>query len=530
MARMICTVLVLAAAAMVDVGFAVSRLGDGGHFFEFMEYAYANNPDGRAFTFTVHRDVSPAEWANRGDVPVTVLGPDGAEIAKQAIRSGEGRITISVPAGTPGVYRLRVEGGYTWLACSLDRFVAGCGDWTMKDGPFKTFMIHAIVPRRWYFFVPQGTSTFQFKTTVMPFQSHKEDYGLILMSPKGQRMAGLFGGKPREVERTLPNDPRPVVATIEVDPGTDGRFWSIWACGGNSHNYSDLQVQVTGVPPYFAPTPEQWFDPSTGKPAPVTLADEIVGPKFRENYCLFTVAPFLGDLDYNGIRGPATIFISNRDNRKIDFYSGSYFLPAGRFPITYRVTGPRGAVVAQAESFMAHSEPMEWAHVEIPPSGAGTYRIDAGAEHWLAWSEPSVPMVLAGKPTPDGGHSFPLEIGIARNWFFKVPPGVRKFGVKATVADPAHVLQAEVHAPDRLMDLLMARGGRQCEIDIDVPDGLDGKIWFLRLSVGSATRFLSEDIRAPRHVRINADLELRGVPGYLSPTWEQWFEVENDER
>lgn len=74
----------------------------------------------------------------------------------------------------------------------------------------------------------------------------------------------------------------------------------------------------------------------------------------------------------------------------------------------------------------------------------------------------------------------------------------------------------------------LARGGRRSEIEIDVPDGLDGTIRFLRLSVGSATRFLSEDIRAPKHVRINADLELRGVPGYLSPTWEQWFEG-NDE-
>jgi len=505
---------------------ASSHLGDGGHFFQFMEYAYANNPDGRAFTFTVHRDVSPAEWANRGDVNVLAYAPDGTEISKSAIKSGEGRAVVNVPAGTPGVYRLRVEGGYTWLECSLDQLVAGCGDWAMKDGPFKTFMIHAIVPRRWYFFVPPATTDFQFKTTVMPFQSHKEDYGLILMSPKGQRMAGLFGGKPRDVERTLPNDPRPVVANIEVDPGTDGRFWSIWACGGDSHNYSDLQVQVTGVPPYFAPSPEQWFDPTTGKPAPIMLADEIVGPKFRENYSKYTVAPFLGDLDYNGVRGPAAILISNRDNRKIDFYSGSYFLPAGRFPVKYRVTGPRGAVVAEAESFMTHSDPMDWAHVAIPASGAGTYRVDVDAGHWLAWSEPSVPMVLAGKAIPGagGGSSFPLEIGIARNWYFKVPAGVRKFAVAATVADPAHVLQAEVNAPDRLMDVLMARGGRRSEIEIDVPDGLDGKIWFLRMSVGSATRFLSEDIRAPKHVRINADLELRGVQGYLSPTWEQWFD------
>ena len=524
MVSRICAALILVAALPVNAGSAASRIGDGGHFIEFMEYAYANNPEGKAFTFTVHRDVSPAEWANQGDVPVVVLGPDGKELTRTSVKSGQGSVAIEVPAGTPGVYRLRVEGGYTWIECSLEKLVAGCGDWEMKEGPFKTFMVHAIVPRRWHFFVPKGTTQFQAKTTVMPFQSHKEDYGLIVMSPRGQRMAGLFGGKPREVERTLPNNPTPIVATIEVDPGTDGRFWSIWACGGDSHNYSDLQLQVTGVPPYFAPSPEQWFDPRTGKPAEVTLCDEIVGPKFRENYCLFTVAPFLGDLDYNGIRGPATIFLSNLENRAIDFRAGSYFLPAGRFPIKCRVQAPDAKQVAEGTSFFAHAEPMEWARVAIPASGAGVYRIDATADKWLAWTEPSVPMVLAGRPAPGGGSSFALEIGIARHWFFKVPAGTKQFRIRANVENPNHVLMAEVHAPDRLADVLYVRGGRPADAVVDVPEELGGKLWFLRMEVGSATRFLSDDIRNPKHVRINADITLQGVPGFLSPTWEQWFE------
>ena len=524
MMRSVLASICIAACVLASDGSAASRIGDGGHFIEFMEYVYASNPDGKEFVFTVHRDVSPAEWANQGDVPVAVLGPDGKEAARAAVKSGQGSATISLPAGTPGVYRLRLEGGYTWVECSLERFVAGCGDWEMKEGPFKTFMVHAIVPRRWYFFVPKGTEQFQVKTTVMPFQSHKEDYGLIVMSPRGQRMAGLFGGKGRGVERALPNDPKPIVATIEVDPGTDGRFWSIWACGGDSHNYSDLQLQVAGVPPYFAPAPEQWFDPRTGKPAEVTLCDETVGPKFRENFCLFTVAPFLGDLDYNGIRGPATIFLSNRENRAIDFRAGSYFLPAGRFPIRCRVHAPDGKLVADEQSFFAHSEPMEWARVAIPAAGAGTYRIEAEAGRWLAWTEPSVPMVLAGEPTRDGGKRFSLEIGIARHWFFKVPAGTKQFHVGAKVENPAHALLMEVHAPDRLMDVFCVRGGRPADEAIDVPEGLDGKTWFLRLEVGSATRFISDDPRNPKHVRINVDLTLHGVPGYLSPTWEQYFE------
>ena len=84
----------------------------------------------------------------------------------------------------------------------------------------------------------------------------------------------------------------------------------------------------------------------------------------------------------------------------------------------------------------------------------------------------------------------------------------------------------EVHAPDRLIDVFCVRGGRPADEAIDVTDGLDGKIWFLRLEVGSATRFISDDPRNPKHVRMNVDLELRGVPGYLAPTREQWFQPE----
>jgi hypothetical protein len=141
-------------------------------------------------------------------------------------------------------------------------------------------------------------------------------------------------------------------------------------------------------------------------------------------------------------------------------------------------------------------------------------------------------MVLAGKPA-DGAWRFSLQIGIARHWFFRVPKGTGRFVARVEVADSAHVLSAEVHAPDRLMEHLYVRGGQPTgaraplprrQAVVEVPRGLDGKIWFLRLSVGSATRFLSDDVRKPRRVRIDADIELRGVPGYLAPTWEQWFQ------
>ena len=56
-----------------------------------------------------------------------------------------------------------------------------------------------------------------------------------------------------------------------------------------------------------------------------------------------------------------------------------------------------------------------------------------------------------------------------------------------------------------------------------VPQGLDGKVWFLKLSVGSATRLLGQGAHNRRTVQIDPDIELHGVPGYIAPTWEQWF-------
>ncbi len=116
-----------------------------------------------------------------------------------------------------------------------------------------------------------------------------------------------------------------------------------------------------------------------------------------------------------------------------------------------------------------------------------------------------------------------MQIGIARHWFFMVPQNVKRFTVSAKVADPNHVLLLEVHAPDRLMQPLYVRGGKPQKVTIETPLALRGKIWFIRTDVGSPTRFVSNNPKYPRHVRIDADISLRGVPGYLAPSWGQWF-------
>jgi hypothetical protein len=352
------------------------------------------------------------------------------------------------------------------------------------------------------------------------------------MNPRGQRVAALYGGlsptKPRlkEASEIFP-------CTIEPDPGTTGRFWSLWLTGGDSHCYSDLRIVLKGVPPYMAPTPEQWFDPSTGA-APLRLVyddspirepgkdiDPKTGRPQSTDFYRCTPTPFLGDEDFNGIRGAASVLLLNPENRPLNFGAGSYLPPSGGLPVSYTLFGPGGVRLDQKNATFLHKSDYR---LRIPASGAGIYRVDVDSPAWYAWSEPAVPMVLAGHPDKDGGASFTLQTSIARHWFFRVPKGVTSFSVAAKVADPDHVLLLEVHAPDRLMDLAYVRGGEPGSMTIRVPPGADGKTWFLRTEVGSPTRFVSPDGAPPRHTRIDADITLRGVPGYLAPTWEQWFD------
>lgn len=523
--------------------FARSWIGDAGHFFVHNPTLYANNPRGQAFTVTVHRNVWPAEWANTGDYVISVKDPDGVEVGKGTIPSGQSEATVAVPAGTPGVYTLLAKPagyGLTWVECSLDQLVIGTGEWAMKEGPSGTSILHVIAPRRWYFFVPQGTERYQLRHTVFQFQSHREDYGLLVMNPRGQRVASLFGGK----SLLKPDQQYSVQTEIEPDPGTAGRFWSIWACGGDSHNFSDLQIQLNGVPPFLASTPEQWFDPRTGKgPESVVYDNTSIrvrdtknekGEVVSRDHYLVTPTPYLGDEDYNGWRGPATIYYRNPENRAIDFGIVTYITPeAARLPVKLQVFGPSGKRVLADEGTYTHHTSHK---VTLPAAGAGVYRVQVDAPQWLAWAEPAPPMVIAGAPITDArkgkGARYSLETGIARHWFFKVPKGTKSFYLDAYIENPDDVLLLEVHAPDRLMDvryirelLPATRDDRTPAQAINVPDGMDDKIWFVRMEVGSASR-LRTDAANPRQLRISATLDLYGVPSYLAPTWEQWFDPE----
>lgn len=516
---------------------AGSRLGDAGHFFVLEPVIYAYNPDGRAFTITVHRHHWTVDWANRGDYQIKVTNPQGVAVAEATIPSGDAQVEITIPEGLPGVYQLNLQRagyGMTWVECSLEHLVIGCGPWDGVDGIgiherfYSTLVLHALVPRRWYFYVPEGTETFEVKTTILPFQSHREDYGFTIISPRGQRVAAFFGS--RSHQRDLPREGEPIIQTIEVDEGAAGRFWSIWVENGDAHNLADTQIMLRGVPPYLASSPEQWFDPDWGQPASPPIYDDspirtrVTGEDCKETSVdkyLWAPVPYLGDEDYNGWRGPQTLYWLNPENRPITLGIGCYLTDTQTaFPVEVTVTPPSGTDDPVMQSTMAHGRS---ARFDIPARGAGIYKVHVDAERWFPWTEPAMPVVIAGLKEDGGGAAFKLETGTARHWFFKVPEGTPGLDLTVSVKHPDHVLAVEIHAPDRLIERFDVRGDEPQTRKITIPENLSGKIWFIRTAVGSGSRFTTDASgRAP--ITIEADIVLRGVPGYLSPTWEQWFD------
>lgn len=527
---------------------SASWLGDAGHFFMGSPRILASNPEGRAFTVTVHRHVwkTTGSWANKGDYQVRVFGPAADQVAAGTIPSGSGNVEVKVPEGGRGSYRIEIKPsgyGLHWVECSLERMVA-CGDFHMET----------ILPRHWYFFVPAGTRRFTVK--VKHSGTHRQDYGFFIVSPRGQRVEAIYGGKPLDMSPTvamLPGFTRQWAPTltervIDVDPGADGRFWSVWSCGGDSHNFGGAAVVLEGVPSCMASAPEQWFDPETGQPAPRLVYDEsrirwedtqdgkgVWHEPYPHYIC--SPSPFLGDEDYNGWRGPHTVWLLNPENRALDLNTGTYLAASSEVlaPVKIRVTGPKGGILhdgavqptvytlPKPEEVEAFSRPSLERNLPIPADGAGVYRMDVDAGRWFPWTRPATPVVIEGRPAGNGAARFALETGTVRHWYLQVPKGTTRFRVGVRVQDPLHALRVEVHAPNRLVDELYVKGGAPQEAVIAVPPALSGLTWFLRIEPGGSTRYVSGK-GDPRQVNVEADLDLQGVPGYLAPTWEQWFD------
>ena len=544
-------VLALLLLAAIPSAFAATAVGDGGHYLRYVPKVYLHNSDGRAFTVTVHLMRWPiAKW-NPANVTLRLSGPDGKPIVDGNVAFAGNSKTFDVPAGPKGAWLLEINlpakhvfrGPDFWVESSLDRAVVFTGDPHEPEVvgnalAGRWLVLQCSVPRRWWFWVPPGTKSFTARTQwIQNYQSQREDWGITIFSPRGQRVRTLWGDL--DMDRGRPfNTPasRTASTTVNVEPGAAGRFWCVELRFADSHNYSKISFSLEGVPPYLARSPEEWFDPTAPEPVPrVPVYDDdafiqsaLDEPTKKAWPWLgnFSPCPALGDPDGALVRGDATFALWNPRDRPLKFRIGTY-LPrdaADGKPdqARVRITGADGRVVQDRDEPILHLHGDDGAPAPLPATGKGVARVAVtGTERWFAFTYPATPIVLLGRDSGDGWSRFNLEVGTARNWYFFVPPGTRSFAVRAAAQHDTDRLLLEVNAPDRTVAMAYGRSGEQ---SVEVPPGLDGKVWHLRVDIGSGSVLTTDGGPDSRFLGIYTTIDLKGVPGLLSPTWEQWFD------
>ncbi len=513
------------------------RLGDAGHFLTGPTRMHLQNPDGEDFALTVLRYDWPFEghW-NQRNLPVTVTGPDGQTVVSVTVTPDEDGGRIEVPGAGPGVYTVQVRShslNYWYVSATLPRGVVWTSPGTGNASPYQGqwLTVAPMIPRTWYFFVPKGTPYFTIRTQGHGARTQREDHGLIIRSPRGQPMAALWDQPDPSVHagEIVAGRGLGLVAEahVVVEPGSDGRFWSLEIRLGGGHLWTDFPVALLGVPPYLSPTPEQWFNPDTGLPAPVSVYDDTPfvrtdlppeAERERPYLTYWMPAPALGDPASNELRAPARIHFQNPEGRTLQLSVATY-LPRGMQAVTasVRFSDADGQLLLDETAQLPADDAQAYRRM-LTFTGTGTLDVEEVERFW-AYTYPAVPAVLAGARQADGWARFHLESGGLRHWFFRVPEGVRRFAVRMETQRAPDIVALDIHAPDRLMGRLY---GRQGTVEIEVPAGLDGLVWHLRIEPGGASRYLPDTARA-RYALIPFDLDLEGVPAFLAPTYEQWF-------
>lgn len=526
-------------------------VGDAGHFLRYVPKVYFYNPDGRAFTVTLHLMRWPIPSWNPSSVTLRLSDPAGQAVVDGTVAVEGPAKTLEVAAGPKGAYLLEMNlpakhpfhGLDFWVESSLDRSVVFTGDPREPEVvgnamAGRWLIVQCSVPRRWWFWVPPGTKSFTACTQwIQNYQSQREDWGITIFSPRGQRVRRLWGDL--DLDRGRPFDTpqsRTASTIVNVEPGAAGRFWCAELRFADSHNYSKISFSLEGVPPYVARSPEEWFDPT----APVALPEVPVydddafmqfAPDARTTAAWpwlqhFSPCPSLGDPDGAEIRGEATFALWNPEDRPLKFKVGCY-LPrdmGSKEPhrATLKITGADGKLVVDRQEPIEHLHGEHGAPEPIPAMGKGVAKVQiAGVERWFAFTYPATPLVLLGRDAGEGWARFDIEVGTARNWYFFVPRGTASFAVRASVRHDTDRLLLEVNAPDRTVEMMYGRKG---ELTVAVPPGLDGKIWHLRVDIGSGSVMVTDGGPESRYLGIYSTLDLKGVPGLLSPTWEQWFD------
>lgn len=512
--------LICAAAASGE-----AWLGDHGHYLRMANDFAVLCPDGEPFTLTVQRDVAMPHY--HGDVKVTVRNPDGEIVLDTATEIGQGETTFTIPAAQPGVYRVHTDGRgtYYFVRTNLDRMVVFAGDPTMEDAGGATwFHLMNHLPRRWWMFVPDGAEQFTLIVRHHSGTSGREDMGVEIHSPRGQKVKAYWGSPGLELK---PGEQREI--TIPVERGMDGRFWSVVLSNADSHWHSDNELGFRGVRPWLAQGPGMWFDPETGEPAKANLPwreDDLEPGRYAHSL----PNPWLGDQSYSGFVGPHEVLLRNAAGDPLTVGVGMYVLTTAPWQVTATAIGPEGDRLGGIEIDQPIEQVRENEHrFTIPAGHAGVQRLRVEGNHWFVWTDPALPMVVTpaeGERDALIGPAVTLETISPRHWYFHVPSGARRFAVKLFAPRAGDHVIAEVHAPDRLMRLLDVRRGEPAMTYIDVPEPLAGRRWFIRLRPGSGSELGGADPSVYHRPTVTAKLGLAGVPLRLAPTWSQWFPAE----
>lgn len=533
---------------------AETSIGDWGHFISYTPTVYLDNPQGKAFTVKVH----VMQWPNRNwrreKLKLRLVGPDDEVLFDGEHQCKNSEVALEVGSGKAGVYRLHTTDN-VWIWSSLDRSVVwtgipgmhimddrepvsvGNGNKTRSREFYEKrgqLVFQAAVPRRWWFWVPAEVTEFSCRAMRADrCMSQREDWGYFIITPRGQRIRALWGQPPHTAGKDYR---REQVVKVEVEPGAGGRFWSLEVSLGDSHQYSNINFCLDGVPPYLARSPEEWFNPATGKRPGVLLYDdtpfiqsaktELLGKRWP-NLHHFSPCPSLGDPDGIEVMGDAIYALWNPAGRELGYRIGTYLPRAG----TKNPAQAHVQITCNGKTVLDQQMPMHHLHNE---GGHPTHRLkDAegvcrvsvrGVERFMSFTYPATPLVLVGRPNGDGWRRFSFSACAPRNWYFFVPEGTKTFELRVEAKFATDVLNLEVCAPDRVVELIYGRKGR---CTVKVSKGLDNKIWYLRPSVGSATRMITKEGPHYRYQDMPLTLDLKGVPGCLAPTWEQWFDPEN---
>jgi uncharacterized repeat protein (TIGR01451 family) len=314
----------------------------------------------------------------------------------------------------------------------------------------------------YWFFVPEGTTTFTFR---------KRGGGLAsIFAPDGSMRAKLTFADSAQA--------------VTVDNASAGAFWRV----DLNVEYYDVQPYLHGIPPFFAESPAAWFDggsPPTGFGAgsgPLWFREvsEAAGPVTMPMLRVDQAGPLPITVLTRALDGPGWLTLSLLDETGSAVFTQHFDFSAGfhRSAVTPSVTAGRY-------------------YLKIVRSSDTFYRFQTGAARFV-W--------------PAGVDFKALRtasMDLLGSYFFFVPAGTTSFVCALRVPDESVHGWATVVGPEgSIRATLSVKGGTTQSTTINVDPASAGKFWRV-------------DLRMPEFGDVQ--FFLSGIPPFLAESPNAWF-------